>query len=153
MAICNSKLKDGTTCTKQTVWNDMCEDCLHIYEQENEEMSSIEKIKKLKTQLEKLQVEIIDIEFQIQKEEENLPYIYGRCKKELECQYQSDYHNTTDTAIVNPGDVIQFFKYPHHQFVTKNINSWEFIYIPYSEEYFDFFSSTDDVECRSFYKD
>lgn len=32
MGICGSKLKDGSICDKQTVWNDMCEDCLNDYE-------------------------------------------------------------------------------------------------------------------------
>lgn len=32
MGICESDLPDGSICQKKTVWNDMCEDCLCIYE-------------------------------------------------------------------------------------------------------------------------
>lgn len=32
MGICESELPDGSICQKKTVWNDMCEDCLDVYE-------------------------------------------------------------------------------------------------------------------------
>src|SRR5690554_1423853 len=32
MGICGCKLDDGTICKKDTVWDEMCGDCLHKYE-------------------------------------------------------------------------------------------------------------------------
>lgn len=33
MGICDTELADGTICTKETVWSDLCEDCLRDYEE------------------------------------------------------------------------------------------------------------------------
>ena len=35
MGICRCKLADQTVCEKDTVWNDMCENCLQAYEDED----------------------------------------------------------------------------------------------------------------------
>lgn len=116
-------------------------------------IKSIEKIELLKNDAEKLQAALFKVENDIYKEEEKLPYIYGRCIKQLICHHQSDYHKADDETTISIGDVILFFKYPHSKYTSVNVNSWEYFHIPYSEEYFDFFTSNDDVDHREFYRD
>lgn len=72
-----------------------------------------------------------------------LPMIYGRCIKELVCHHQSDQYNTSDTTTIKVGDVIEFFRYPQYNSITFHPNCGEYFEVPYSEEYFEFFTSED----------
>lgn len=94
-----------------------------------------------------------DLMQEVLKEMQKLPIIYGRCKKELKCDHRSDEFNTSDSTTIEVGDVIEFFRYPLYDHVSFNPSYGEYFDVPYSEEYFDFFTSFDYVECKSFNRD
>lgn len=91
-----------------------------------------------------------DLMQEVYKEMQKLPMIYGRCKKELKCDHQSNDFKASDSTTIKVGDVIEFFRYPLYDHVSFNPSSGEYFDVPYSEEYFDFFTSFDYVENKSF---
>jgi hypothetical protein len=87
---------------------------------------------------------------EIYTEVQKLPTIYGRCKKELSIDHQSYEINSTGSTVIKVGDIIEFFKYPISDHVSFNPSCSEYFDVPYSEEYFDFFTSFDYVDSKSF---
>jgi len=111
-------------------------------------MTTLEKLldqqKKLREAIQFLTEQDNELQKGINREVLMLPMIYGRCIKELKCTHSSncDNYHPPESTVIHVGDVIKFFRYPLEgvkSIVTLNINSGEWIEIPYSTEYFEFF--------------
>jgi hypothetical protein len=90
--------------------------------------------------LHSLQMKQLKIQGEIQFLVCSLPMIYGKCKKELVCHHQSDEFNCYEKTVINPGDIIEFFRFPLENSIRIKPQYGEYFDIPYSEEYFDFFT-------------
>lgn len=109
-----------------------------------------ERIEDLVATRNSLRAQVYALDVLIIKETEKLPMIYGRCKKRLVCEHQSDVHNTSDDTVIEVGNVIEFFRYPLHTRKSFYPSSGEYFNLPFSDEYFEFFTSDEHVDCVSF---
>lgn len=96
----------------------------------------------LTDQIRELQLKELKLQGRIQTLSLNLPMIYGKCKKELVCKHYSNYNNTDEQTIIVPGDIVEFFRLAleNEIFIYPYDSEEEYFKIPYSEEYFDFFT-------------
>ena len=110
--------------------------------------------KELRASIQSLREQDMKLQRQINDEVYLLPMIYGRCIKELVCDHQSDQHNASDSTTIHVGDVLEFFRYPLHDRITFHPCGGEWFDVPFSTEYFEFFTEPDEyVECVSFNSD
>lgn len=101
----------------------------------------IEKLTKLKSKLNAERKQIVD----------GLPMIYGKCIKELKCEHRNDnrcaddWEWEDDETIIEVNDIVKFFRYPVSKTITVNLASGGHFKVPFSSEYFEFFTADPDA--------
>lgn len=75
---------------------------------------------------------------------------YGRCIKEFVVDYQSYEFNADDKTVIKVGDVVEFSSFPLSNSEDFTVCSGEFITIHMDPEFFEIFTSTENIETRGF---
>lgn len=108
----------------------------------------IEEQKSVKNTILALSVQDKILTMRIKEETLKLPMIYGRCIKQLKCTHYSKHDNyyPPESTVINPGDVIKFFRYPTIELIDQKnhqktfyLRDGNWFNIPFSKEYFQFF--------------